>query len=174
MRLEKKMVEALFIGLVFFAPSAPIAAWAGEGARVSNKGELVREGSASLALQMMEEVRRREREVSTKEDELRAKEERLRGLAQEMEAAARDLQRREEELRAHKEAETGESGIAKLARLIEGGPPEQGAKILEGLDSPTAARVLSRMNPRKAGRFLSNMQPEKAVKVSRALIEVKR
>lgn len=135
------------------------------------------EGSAGLALQMMEEARRREKEISVRQEELRAGEERLKELAQQLERAAKELEKKEHELRSLQEKEAGrakgphEEKLSQLARLIEGSQPEQGAKILAGIDPATAAKVLSKMNPRKAGRFLSNMPSESAVRVSQALLE---
>lgn len=139
-----------------------------------------KEGPTSMALRMMEEVKKREAEIAKRETELKEREERLKVLAQELETAARELDKKKEELkRLKEEQETAASGmdqegILRLAKLIDASPPEQGAKILSGLDPKVAAKVLSAMNQRKAGRFLGNLPPEAAVKIGKAMLDLEK
>jgi flagellar motility protein MotE (MotC chaperone) len=128
---------------------------------------------SQVAIQMMDEVKRRERELAIREDAIRKREEKVGALEAALSETIKAIETKSESLKAtqQKMGQEEESMFQQLAKLLESSPPEQGAKVLGEFDLLTAARVLSRMNSRKAGRLLALVEPKKAASISQALVK---
>jgi len=124
-----------------------------------------------LAIQMMEEVKRRQEALAVREAELRRKEEKLRALELDLQEALKQLGVKEQELLALKEqlSKEEETKLQALAKVFDAAPPEQGGRLLTELAPDTAAKVLERMNSRKAGRLWAFVDPQKAAQISEIL-----
>jgi flagellar motility protein MotE (MotC chaperone) len=124
-----------------------------------------------LAIRMMEEVEKRQKELSAREEALRQKETVLKSLESELQETLKALERKQEELMALEKRlnEQEEDRLDQLAKIFEAAPPEQGGRLLSELEPKTAARLLSRMNSRKAGRLWAYVDPTKAAVISEIL-----
>ena len=120
--------------------------------------------SVSLAVKMMEEVKRREQDLVQREESLRQKEEKLRALEKEIVERIKALKELEK-----KRTKEEEDKINQLAKVFESSAPEEAANLLSNLPPEIGAEVLSRMNARKAGRLWGYVDPEKATEISKIL-----
>ena len=118
----------------------------------------------SLAVKMMEEVKRREQDLAQREEQLRQKEEKLQALEKEIVERIKTLQELEK-----KRTKEEEDKINQLAKVFESSAPEEAANLLSNLPPEIGAEVLNRMNARKAGRLWGFVDPEKAVEISKIL-----
>jgi flagellar motility protein MotE (MotC chaperone) len=182
--------HTLICFVVFFAGTAVCAGAEKTGAETEPPSQpaadgstiLPPEGATKLAIQMMEEVRRKEKALAAKEEQIKLREEKIKELREELIETMRTLDAKKEELESLKKeikameeklTQEEEEKLLKLARVFESSPPEQGGRHLSEIDPETAARVLVRMNARKAGRLWAFVDTRRAAEISRILIKLK-
>ncbi len=124
---------------------------------------------------LIQALKKREKDLRIKEGQLKKEEERLLTLRQEIENkidTVGGIAKRIEELIATKKALEDEK-VRKLAKVFEATPPEQAGPLLSKLDVDIAAQLLIKMQGRKAGRIWGYVDPDKAVKISKELARLK-
>jgi hypothetical protein len=122
-------------------------------------------------IEMVEILRRKERQLDERERQLDEREARLKILKKEIEAKGqglKDLRRQVDEAMAAYRTLKDED-LSRLVEVFAAMKPDAAAPLVEKLELKYAMEVILRMQPRKAAKLLAAIEPKRAREISRGI-----
>jgi len=126
------------------------------------------------SIDLVNSLKKRERDLNLKQNALRQEEERLNDLKRNLEDRIQTLLQLEKKIGDLLATKKGveEEKLMKLAKVFEETPPEQAGPLLSKLDTDIAAELLLKMTGRKAGKIWGYVDPGRAVEISKAVARI--
>ncbi|MBI5815801.1 MAG: hypothetical protein HZB29_09355 [Nitrospinae bacterium] len=127
---------------------------------------------ASLDLEIIQEVEKRQKAMDKKEEELKQKEDRLNALQTDLDKQISELKAAQAKIEdlIKQRGDLEDEAVKKLAKTYSSMPPENAAALIQQLDSGIAIRILSNMKERNAARILAVIPKDKATKLSEGMV----
>jgi flagellar motility protein MotE (MotC chaperone) len=124
-----------------------------------------------LKIELIEEMKKKQKELARKEEEIKRREDRVRALEVDLGKKIDELERlqvRIDDLIVLRD-DVEERNIALLSKTYSAMPPDDAAERLKVMDRLIALKILGGMKAKKSSRIFSSLDPKTATEMSEQL-----